>query len=107
MIQRSAAREPTEYAGNADATVKPPLHSLWASLIAIFLPDVAAMQAAFSFVPFRSWMPVGGLAADGSRENRQCRALTGRGTQAVLKNGGIAEGTARRTAIPPDMEAFA
>ena len=114
MVQRSAAREPTEHAGNADAMGKLPLHLLWSSLIATFLPDVAAMQAAFSFVPFRSWMPIGGLATDG------CSFITTPGEPTVprpdgtrhpsrphLKNGGSAEGTALRTAIPPDMEAFA
>jgi hypothetical protein len=40
MGQRSAARELSERSGNADATVKPPLHPLWVLLIAVLLPGV-------------------------------------------------------------------
>jgi hypothetical protein len=38
--KRSATRESTERSGKADATVKPPLHPLWVSLIAVLLPGV-------------------------------------------------------------------
>src|SRR5882724_11893338 len=75
---------------------------------------VGRYAGGFSFMPFRSWMPIGGRATAG----RSFIATTGEPTmprpdrtrhpsRPQPKNGGTAKGTARRTAIPPDMEAFA
>ena len=47
MVQRSAAREPAERSGNADATARPPLHPLGVLLIAILLPGVGRYAGGF------------------------------------------------------------